>query len=327
MRRRALGGQGLEVSAIGLGCMGMTFGYGSVDEQRALAAIDRALELGITVLDTSDHYGPMTNETLLGSALAKRRDQVELATKFGSYSWETQPRLPDGRPEHVREAVDGSLRRLDVDHIDLYYQHRVDQRVPIEETVGAMAELVTAGKVRYLGLSEASAQTIRRAHAVHPITAVQSEYSLWSRDMEAEVIPTLRDLGIGFVPYAPLGRGFLTGQIKSVDDLASNDFRRISPRFQGDNLAHNQELVRKINDVAVARGATAAQVALAWVLHSAPACVPIPGTTRPERVEENATAVDLELDVEEIAVLETVFAPGAAAGTRWPAQLMATLNG
>jgi aryl-alcohol dehydrogenase-like predicted oxidoreductase len=316
MRRTQLGGQGLEVSALGLGCMGMTFGYGPVEEERSLATIDRALELGITFFDTSDHYGPKTNEAVLGRALAKRRDEVELATKFGSYSPDTPPRLPDGRPEHVRRAVEESLQRLGVGHIDLYYQHRVDPKVPIEETVGAMAELVTAGKVRFLGLSEASAETVRRAHATHPITAVQTEYSLWSREPEAELLPALRELGIGFVPYAPLGRGFLTGTIPSVDGLAAGDFRRIAPRFQDGNIEHNRTGVARIQALAQARGVTAAQLAIAWVLHAAPGSVPIPGTTRPERVGENAAALGVELTDEEFRGLGEAFPPGFAAGTR-----------
>ncbi|WP_141578878.1 aldo/keto reductase [Actinomadura sp. WMMA1423] len=325
MLRRALGGQGAEVSAIGLGCMGMTFGYGTVARERAVATIDRALELGVTFLDTSDHYGPETNEALLGEALAGRRDRVELATKFGSYS--PDGTVPDGRPEHVRWAVDGSLKRLGAEHVDLYYLHRVDPRVPVEDTVGAMAELVEAGKVRYLGLSEASADTIRRAHAVHPLTAVQSEYSLWSRDMESEVIPVLRELGIGFVPYSPLGRGFLTGSISGPDDLAEDDFRRTNPRFQGDSIVRNRELVGHVQRIAADRGVTAAQVALAWVLASVPDAVPIPGTTRPERVEQNAAALDVELTERERGLLDEAFPLGAAAGERWPAPFMTTLNG
>jgi aryl-alcohol dehydrogenase-like predicted oxidoreductase len=324
--RRTLG-QGFEVSAIGLGCMGMSFGYGAVDEARAIATIDRALELGVTFLDTSDHYGPTTNEELLGRALAGRRDEVELATKFGTYSPDAPPRVPDGRPEHVRRALDASLRRLGVDHIDLYYQHRVDPEVPIEETVGAMAELVAAGKVRHLGLSEASARTIRRAHATHPLAAVQSEYSMWSRDMEAEVIPTLAELGIGFVPYSPLGRGFLTGAISSVDDLAASDFRRIAPRFSAENFDRNAVPVDLVRSIATAKGTTAAQVALAWVLASVPGAVPIPGTTRPERVGENAAALEVELTVEDMKVLDGAFPPGVAAGDRYPAPMMALLDG
>jgi aryl-alcohol dehydrogenase-like predicted oxidoreductase len=307
----------------------MSFGYGPVDEARAIATIDRALDLGITFLDTSDHYGPHTNEVLLGKALARpgKRDRVILATKFGSYSPDQPPRVPDGRPEHVRRAVDASLNRLGIDHIDLYYQHRVDPKVPIEDTVGAMAELVTAGKVRYLGLSEASAQTIRRAHAVHPLSAVQSEYSLLSRDMEAEVIPVLRELGIGFVPYSPLGRGFLTDTITSTDNLAENDFRRISPRFQGENIAGNRALLGRLREIADELGVTPAQLALAWVLASAEGCVPIPGTTRPERVEENVGALSVKLGADDLAALSEAFPPGAAEGDRWPAPMMAVLNG
>ncbi|MFC8451497.1 aldo/keto reductase [Kitasatospora sp. NPDC057223] len=327
MQQRALGSQGLQVSAVGLGCMGMSFGYGTVEEKQSIATVHRALDLGVTFLDSSDHYGPLTNETLLGKALAGRREGVQLATKFGTYSPDSPPRVPDGRPEHVRRAVDASLQRLGVDHIDLYYQHRVDPQVPIEETVGAMAELVTAGKVGYLGLSEASAQTIRRAHAVHPITAVQTEYSLWSRDVEDEVIPTLRELGIGLVPYSPLGRGFLTGAIASPDDLAEGDFRRIAPRFQGDNFERNRALVDQVRAIAGQHNATAAQVALAWVLKSAEIAVPIPGTTKPERVEENIAALGVELTAEDVKSLDEAFPPGAASGDRYPTPMMALLNG
>jgi len=327
MDTRALGGQGLRVSALGLGCMGMTFGYGPVDRSRAVATIERALELGITFFDTSDHYGPRTNEELLGAVLARRRDHIVLATKFGSYPLDHPPRVPDGRPEHVRRAVDGSLERLGVDHIDLYYQHRVDPQVPIEETVGAMADLVSAGKVRFLGLSEASARTIRRAHATHPITAVQTEYSLWSRDPETDVIPTLLELGIGFVPYSPLGRGFLTGSITSVDDLAAEDFRRISPRFQGENFERNRRLTEPIRAIADERGATPAQVALAWILASVPTAVPIPGTTRPERLEENVGCLAVTLTDTDLRTLDAALPPAAAAGTRWPAPMMAALDG
>jgi aryl-alcohol dehydrogenase-like predicted oxidoreductase len=326
-RRRPLGSQGLVVSAMGLGCMGMSFGYGKVDERQAVATIDRALELGVTFLDTSDHYGPRTNEELLGRALAGRRHEVQLATKFGSYSPDAPPRVPDGRPEHVRRAIDASLWRLGVDHVDLYYQHRVDPQVPIEDTVGAMAELVTAGKVRYLGLSEASATTIRRANAVHPISAVQSEYSLWSRDVEAEVLPVLAELGIGFVPYSPLGRGFLTGAITSPDDLEPQDFRRVAPRFAAENFDRNTVLVERVKLVATNRGATAAQVALAWVTASVPGAVAIPGTTRPERVGENVAALDLELTEDDIRGLDEAFPPGAAKGERYPPPMMALVNG
>jgi aryl-alcohol dehydrogenase-like predicted oxidoreductase len=325
--RRPLGRQGLMVSSMGLGCMGMSFGYGTVDERQAVATIDRALELGVTFLDTSDHYGPMANEELLGRALTGRRDEVQLATKFGSYSPDAPPRVPDGRPEHVRRAIEGSLWRLGVDHIDLYYQHRVDPQVPIEETVGAMAELVTAGKVRYLGLSEASTRTIRRAHAVHPISAVQSEYSLWSRDVEAEVLPVLAELGIGFVPYSPLGRGFLTGAISSLDDLAPRDFRRIAPRFAAENFDRNAALVDRVKLVAADRGATAAQVALAWVLASVPGAVAIPGTTRPDRVAENVAALGIELTEDDLRALDEAFPPGVARGERYPPPMMAFLDG
>ncbi|BCY08843.1 aldo/keto reductase [Actinoplanes sp. L3-i22] len=324
MRRQLLGTQGLEVSALGLGCMGLTFGYGTIGEDRAIATVHRALDRGITFFDSSDHYGPKTNEVLLGKALAGRREQVQLATKFGTYSWEQPPRVPDGRPEHVREAVDASLTRLGTDYIDLYYQHRVDPQVPIEETVGAMAELVTAGKVRYLGLSEASGETIRRAHRVHPIAAIQPEHSLWSREVEAEVVPVIQELGIGFTPYAPLGRGFLTGAINSLQDLAENDFRRVAPRFQGDNFAHNWEMVERVKTVAARHDATSAQVALAWVLQAVEGSVPIPGTTRPERIDENVKALDLVLSDDDRKLLEADF---EAAGTRWPAPMMAFVNG
>lgn len=325
MRRRVLG-QDLVVSAVGLGCMGMTFGYGSVVRERAVATAERALERGVTFFDTSDHYGSGTNETLIGEALAGRWGEVQIATKFGSMPVLEPGRVPDGRPEQVRLAVEGSLRRLGVDTIDLYYLHRVDRRVPVEETVGAMAELVLEGKVRHLGLSEASPGTIRRAHAVHPITAVQSEYSLWSRDIEYEVLPTLSDLGIGFVPYSPLGRGFLTGAIASPEQLDPDDFRRVSPRFQGENFTHNRQLLYPLRTVARAIDATPAQVALAWVMRMCPGAVPIPGTTRPERVDENVEALAVKLSGEHMADLDAAFPPGAPAGTRWPEQMMELLN-
>ncbi|MGH8929934.1 MAG: aldo/keto reductase [Egibacteraceae bacterium] len=327
MERRLLGGQGLEVSALGLGCMGMSFAYGSVEEPQGIATIHRALDLGVTFIDTADIYGPETNERLVGQALRGRRDGVELATKFGAYSLEDPDRGSDGRPEYVHRAVDRSLRRLGIDHIDLYYQHRVDRAVPIEETVGAMAELVRLGKVRFLGLSEASPDTIRRAHAVHPISAVQSEYSLWTRDMEAEVIPTLRELGIGFVSYSPLGRGFLTGQITSPDDLAEDDWRRSNPRFQGENFARNLELVDRVRDIAEGKGVTPAQLALAWVLSRGDDVVPIPGTTKPHRVEENVAALDVELTDDDLGRLDEAVPVGAAAGDRYAADMMGLLNG
>ncbi|TDW79553.1 aldo/keto reductase [Kribbella sp. VKM Ac-2566] len=325
--QRSVLGKDLVVSAVGLGCMGMTFGYGSVGREQALATVERALERGVTFFDTSDHYGSGTNETLIGEALAGRWDEVQIATKFGSMPVLESGRVPDGRPEQVRLAVEGSLRRLGVDTIDLYYLHRVDPRVPIEETVGAMAQLVLEGKVRHLGLSEASPATIRRAHAVHPITAVQSEYSLWSRDVEHEVLPTLRDLGVGFVPYSPLGRGFLTGAIASVEQLDTDDFRRVSPRFQGENFARNRQLLRPLRTLARTVDATPAQVALAWVMRMCPGAVPIPGTTRPERIDENVEALAVQLEDEHLADLDIAFPPGAPAGTRWPEQMMEFLNG
>jgi aryl-alcohol dehydrogenase-like predicted oxidoreductase len=325
MEYRTLGT--LQTSALGLGCMGMTWAYGEADERRSLAAVDRAIELGITLFDTADVYGPETNEQLVGRALASRRNDIVLATKFGSRSLEIEGRAPDGRPEYVPRACDASLRRLGTDHIDLYYQHRVDPQVPIEETVGAMAELVQAGKVRHLGLSEPAADTIRRAHATHPITAVQSEYSLWTRDLEDDVLPTLRELGIGLVAYSPLGRGFLTGAIRSPEDLAEDDWRRSNPRFQGENFQANLALVDAINAMAQAKGVTAAQLALAWVLTQGNDIVPIPGTTRPERIDENAGALAVELTEAELARLDEIAPLGVAAGTRYPEPAMTVLNG
>lgn len=327
MQRRVLGSQDLSVSAMGLGCMGMSFGYGSVEEQQSITTIHKALDLGVTLLDTADIYGPETNEQLLGRALVGRRDEVQLATKFGARSLEDPDRAPDGRPEYVLRAVDRSLLRLGMDHIDLYYQHRVDPQVPIEETVGAMAQLVSSGKVRFLGLSEASAETIRRAHAVHPLSAVQSEYSLWTRDMEVEVIPTLRDLGIGFVAYSPLGRGFLTGRFTSPDDLTEDDWRRSNPRFQGENFTRNRELVNRVRAIAEEKGVTAAQLALAWVLSRGEDVVPIPGTTKPHRVEENLAALALCLTDDDLRRLDEAAPRGTTAGDRYPAAMMSLLNG
>ena len=317
MQKRTLG-QGLEVGAMGLGCMGMSEFYGGGDEDEAIRTIHRALELGIDFLDTADMYGPFTNEKLVGRAIAGRGDTVVLATKFGNVRGENGERLGiDGSPEYVRKACDASLRRLGTDHIDLYYQHRVDQTVPIEETVGAMAELVQQGKVRHLGLSEASPQTIRRAHAVHPITALQTEYSLWTRDPEAEVLPTVRELGIGFVAYSPLGRGFLTGRFRSPDDFEAGDFRANHPRFQGENFQRNLDLVERVKAIADEKDCTPGQLALAWVLRRGEDVVPIPGTKRVPYLDENAAAADVELTDEDIARLDEVAPVGVAAGERY----------
>jgi len=301
-----------------LGCMGMSEFYGSGDEDEAIRTIHRALELGIDFLDTADMYGPFTNEKLVGRAIADRRDTVVVATKFGNVRGENGERLGiDGSPEYVRKACDASLRRLGTGHIDLYYQHRVDRKVPIEETVGAMAELVQQGKVRHLGLSEASPQTIRRAHAVHPITALQTEYSLWTRDPEAEVLPTVRELGIGFVAYSPLGRGFLTGRFTSPDDFEEGDFRANHPRFQGENFQRNLELVERVKAIAREKRCAPGQLALAWALSRGDDIVPIPGTKQVRYVEENARARDVELTDEDLARLDDVAPVGAAAGERY----------
>jgi aryl-alcohol dehydrogenase-like predicted oxidoreductase len=328
MDRRKLGSQGLEVSAQGLGCMGMTHAYGRGDEQSGLQTIHRALELGITFLDTAEVYGPYTNEELVGRAIAGRRDEFEIATKFGFVIDPERPldRTVDGRPENVRRAVDGSLRRLGIDHIDLYYQHRVDPNVPIEETVGAMGELVEQGKVRFIGLSEASAETIRRAHATHPLTAVQSEYSLWTRDPEDEVLDTLRELGIGLVAYSPLGRGFLTGQIRSIADLPEDDWRRSNPRFQEEALQENLALADRVTELAAERSITPAQLALAWVMAKGEDIVPIPGTKSPRRLEENAAAAEIQLSDEDIAELDDAISPEAVRGSRYPEQMMSLLG-
>jgi aryl-alcohol dehydrogenase-like predicted oxidoreductase len=318
MQTRKLSSQGPEVSAEGLGCMGMSEFYGQSDEHEALATIHRALELGVTFLDTADMYGPFTNERLVGRAIAGRRDEVVLATKFGNVRGENGERMGvRGDAQYVREACEASLRRLAVDHIDLYYQHRVDRDVPIEETVGAMAELVEQGKVRHLGLSEASPQTIRRAHAVHPIAALQTEYSLWSRDPEQAILPTVRELGIGFVAYSPLGRGFLSGRFAGPEDLAEDDFRRHHPRFQGENLAANLELVGRVRAIAREKGVTAGQLALAWVLHQGDDVVPIPGTKRVSYLEENVAAVDVELSAADLARIDEAVPAGATAGDRY----------
>jgi aryl-alcohol dehydrogenase-like predicted oxidoreductase len=311
-------GQGLEVSALGLGCMGMSEFYGTADEDEALRTIHRALELGVTFLDTADMYGPFTNEELVGRAIDGRRDEVVLATKFGNVRNADGSRGGiRGDREYVLQACDGSLQRLGVDHIDLYYQHRVDPDTPIEETVGAMAELVQAGKVRHLGLSEAAPETIRRAQATHPIAALQTEYSLWSRDPEAEILPTVRELGIGFVAYSPLGRGFLSGRFRSPDDIPEGDFRRNHPRFQGDNFGRNLDLVERVQELAAEKEVTPGQLALAWVLAQGGDIAPIPGTTRVAHLEENVAALEVELSADDLAELESVFTSGAAAGDRY----------
>jgi len=318
MRTRTLG-QGLTVSAQGLGCMGMSEFYGPGDEEESIATIRRALDLGISLLDTADMYGPFTNEKLVGRAIAGRRDEVVVATKFGNERRSDGTRLGiNGRPEYVLRACDASLERLGVDHIDLYYQHRVDPNTPIEETVGAMAELVAAGKVRYLGLSEAAPETIRRAHARFPITALQTEWSLWTRDPETNgVLATVRELGIGFVAYSPLGRGFLSGSIQTTDDLAPDDFRRHNPRFAGDNFVKNLLLVDRVREIAAEKGITPGQLALAWVLAQGDDVVPIPGTKRRSYLEENAAADDVRLTPDDISRLDEAFPPGAAGGDRY----------
>jgi aryl-alcohol dehydrogenase-like predicted oxidoreductase len=326
MEKRRLGPEGPEVSAIGLGCMGMSAFYGATDEQEALRTIGRALDLGCNFLDTSDMYGPHTNERLVGRAIADRRDEFFLATKFGITIEPGDPprRSINGRPEYVRAACEGSLERLGVDHIDLYYQHRVDPRTPIEETVGAMAELVGAGKVRYIGLSEASAETIRRAHAVHPITAVQTEYSLWTRDVEEEIVPTLAELGIGLVAYSPLGRGFLSGRFSSPEELDEGDFRRYGPRFNGENLRQNLRLAERVKELAEERGVTPGQLALAWVLNRSEHLVPIPGTKRVSYLEENLAAAEVSLTQAEVEEIAAALPP--AAGDRYDPQGMQTVN-
>ncbi len=317
MKTRTIGS--LSVSALGLGCMGMSEFYGEGDEQESVATIHEFLDAGGTLLDTADMYGPFANERLVGRAVAGRRDAVVIATKFGNERREDGSWVGiNGHPDYVRRACDASLERLGVDHIDLYYQHRVDKTVPIEETVGAMAELVQAGKVRHLGLSEASADTIRKAHAVHPITALQTEYSLWEREPETKVFPVLEELGIGFVPYSPLGRGFLTGQIRSEEDFAADDFRRHSPRFQGENFTKNLELVDRVRELAEGKQCTPGQLALAWLLAQGEHIVPIPGTKKRERLRENLSAVDVELSQDDLDLLDRLAPAGSTAGARYP---------
>jgi len=327
MKQRRLGKNGPMISAIGLGCMGMSYAYGKPDERESLATLDRALELGINFLDTADIYGTGANEELVGRAIRGRRDRVVLATKFGLVPGEDMlNRAVNGRPEYVRAACERSLKRLGIETIDVYYQHRVDPAVPIEDTVGAMADLVRAGKIRWLGLSEASAETIRRAHAVHPITALQTEYSLWSREPEENILATVRELGIGFVAYSPLGRGFLTGEIKREKDLAADDWRRTNPRFQGENFQRNLDLVRHVETIAREKGCAPAQLALAWVLAQGDDIVPIPGTKRRKYLEQNAAAAAIHLSPEDLQRLDRAAPRGAASGARYPESMMDLLN-
>jgi aryl-alcohol dehydrogenase-like predicted oxidoreductase len=329
MQQRKLGNQGLAVSSIGLGCMGMSDFYGSFDDEESTATIHRALDLGVTLLDTSDMYGPHTNEQLVGAAIRGRRDEVVLATKFGILRDPGDKSFAgiNGRPDYVKSACEASLRRLGVDTIDLYYQHRVDPRTPIEDTVGAMADLVREGKIRYLGLSEASPGTLRRACKVHPISALQTEYSLWSRDPEDEILAACRELGVGFVAYSPLGRGFLAGKFKQPEDMGEDDYRRFSPRFQGDNFQRNLDLVRHIEELAKEKNCTPGQLALAWVLAQGEDIVPIPGTRHCSHLEQNVAALGIELTGADLARIEEIAPPNVAAGARYPEAAMKAVNG
>ncbi|HEY8196016.1 MAG TPA: aldo/keto reductase [Gemmatimonadales bacterium] len=326
LTQRKLGRQGLEVSALGLGCMGMSQSYGEPDDQESLATLDRAIELGVTFFDTAEAYGPFTNEELLGRAFKGRRERVIIATKFGFRFEGSQVVGVDSRPEHIREVAEASLRRLRTDHIDLFYQHRVDPAVPIEDVVGAMARLVQEGKVRFLGLSEAGEDTIRRAHTIHPISALQSEYSLWERNLETDIIPTLRELGIGLVPFSPLGRGFLTGTAKRAEEYPEGDYRRGDPRFQGENYDANMRAAGVVQDLAKQKGATAGQVALAWLLHKGKDIVPIPGTKRRRFLDENVAAADLSLSAAEIERLDAALPPEVVAGPRYNERMMSFID-